>query len=198
MIIIDCIQNTPEWHAAKCGIPSSSNFHRIITTKGEPSKQRQKYLYQLAGERITGKPEQTYQSEDMQRGIEMESETRALYEFLTDKSVRQVGVCFPDEKKLFAASPDGLVNKGLLEIKCPTLAVHVGYLLGNKLPLEYFQQVQGQLLVTGCKWCDFMSYFPGIKPFIFRVERDKKFIALLEMELKRFCADLKKVIKEIK
>ena len=196
MRIIECQQGSPEWYQAKCGIPSSSEFDKIITTKGEPSKQREKYLFRLAGETITGISEESYQNEAMLRGKEMEAEARELYHLITGKKVQEVGFCLAEG---YGASPDGLVAKtGCLEIKCPNLATQVGYLLENKLPMDYWQQVQGQLLVTGREWVDFLSYFPRLKPLIVRVKRDKKFLELLEAELKKFCVELKEVVKKIK
>ena len=196
MKVIDCVQGTPEWIAARCGVPSASNFDMIITGKGEPSKQRIKYLYRLAGETITKIPEETYQNAAMQRGIEMESEARQLYELISGESVQEVGFCLAEG---FGASPDGVVgDKGLLEIKCPTMAVHVGYLLDNSLPSEYFQQTQGQLLATGREWVDFFSYYPGLKPLLIRVYRDEKFIKALKIELELFCGELKEIINKIK
>jgi len=199
MKILDCIQGTPEWFAARCGIPSASNFDKIITTTGKPSTQKQKYLYQLAGEKITSKAEETYQNAAMQRGIEMEAEARQLYALITGKEVTQVGLCMTEGKSIYAASPDGLVNEnGALEIKCPLIATHVGYLLNNILPTEYFIQTQGQLLVTDRKYVDFFSYYPGLKPLIVRVEPDKKFIKALQIELEIFTEELDKIVNKIK
>ena len=196
MKIIDCIQNSPEWFAAKCGIPSASNFDKLVTSQGKPSKQRTKYLYRLAGETITGISEETYQNKDMLRGKEMEVEARQLYQLVSGEEVQEVGFCLADG---YGASPDGLVGEiGLLEIKCPTMAVHISYLLDNTLPVDYFQQVQGQILVTGRLWIDFMSYYPGIKPLIVRVIRDEKFIKALRVELEVFCGELKDLVKKIR
>lgn len=196
MKIIECVQGTPEWFAAKCGMPSASNFDKILCVDGKVSKQRTKYLNQLAGETITGIAEETYQNATMLRGKEMEAEARQLYQLINNVEVQEVGFCLANG---YGASPDGLVGeKGLLEIKCPTIAVHVGYLLDNALPVEYFQQIQGQLLVTGREWVDFMSYYPGLKPLIIRIARDKKFLSILKKELEIFCAELKEVIKKIR
>ena len=196
MKIIDCVQGSPEWHAAKCGVPSASNFDKLLTADGKVSKQRTKYLYRLAGETITGIPENGYQSEAMLRGQELEAEARELYQLITGQEVKQVGFC---QENGYGCSPDGLVGKdGLVEIKCPNMATHIGYLLEDKLPIEYFQQLQGQLFVTGRKWVDFFSYYPGLRPFPFRVERDEKFLKALEVELKTFCKELKEVVKRIK
>ena len=192
----DLVQGTPEWKAVKCGVPSASNFDKIVTTKGERSKQAEKYLYTLAGERSTGTSEETFQSAAMLKGTEMESEARSYYEIVNDTEVKQVGFCLADG---YGSSPDGLIGKdGGLELKVPNLATHVGYLLDGKLPTEYFCQVQGNLFVTSRKWWDFMSYAsPSIKPFIIRVEPDKTFIKKLEIELRLFCDELEQIVKKI-
>jgi len=196
MKIIDCIQGTPEWFAAKCGVPSASNFDRILCADGKVSKQRTKYLWQLAGETITGISEETYQNAAMLRGKEMEAEARELYRLISGLEVVEVGFCLD---KKYGASPDGLVAEtGCLEIKSPNLVTHVGYLLENILPTDYFQQCQGQLLVTGREWVDFMSYYPGLKPLIIRVKRDEKFIKALRIELEVFCDELKELVNKLK
>lgn len=198
MIALELDQQTPEWYAARCGVPSASNFDKIVTTKGEPSKQAQKYLYQLAGERVIGKQEETYQNGFMQRGVELEAEARQFYELVTDSIVQKVGLCFPDESRQYACSPDGFVGiDGGLEIKCPSMAVHIGYVIDNVLPTEYLQQVQGNLLVTGRQWWDFVSYYPGLKPLIVRVERDEKFLAALKLSLELFHQNLEEITKRI-
>jgi len=193
------IQGTDEWKKCRLGIPTSSNFDKIVTLKGEPSKQREKYMYRLVAERITGTAEETYQSIHMQRGTELEPEARAFYEFTTGNDVQEVGICYKDDRKLFACSPDGLVGKGgLIEIKCPSSAVHIGYLLNNELPKEYFQQIQGQLLVTGRKWVDFFSFYPGLRPLLIRIKPDKKFLKALEKELEEFCAELDSITERVR
>lgn len=199
MITLDIQQGTQEWQDARCGIPTASNFDKIVTSTGAPSKQREKYLYTLAAERVVGKSLESYQSEAMARGVEMESEARALYEILKEVTVDTVGICFKDDSKLVGASPDGLVgDSGLIEIKCPQSHTHVEYLLNKKLPTEYIQQVQGQLYVTGREWTDFVSYFPGLNPLIVRVTRDEKFIEALDREIQVFLRDLNDVTERIR
>lgn len=196
MIIHTCEQGTDEWLKLRCGLPTASNFDKILTTSGKPSTQKTKYLYKVAGEYLTKKPEETYQNAAMVRGSEMEGEARELYEVVTGLKVEQVGFC-TDDDVIYGASPDGLVDDGLIEIKCPNLATHVGYLLDNKMPTGYMMQVQGQMLVTGALWTDFMSYYPGMKPFIIRVDRDQELINKLEDELKEFNNQLKEIITKI-
>ena len=198
MIISNILQQSPEWFAEKAGKTSASSFDKIITTKGDPSKSAIKYMYQLAGERIAGLKEESYQNGAMQRGIELEAEAREFYELVTGTTVEQIGIAYFNEERRFSCSPDGLVSTdGMIEIKCPLIATHVGYLIENELPIEYFQQVQGQLLITGRNWCDFVSYFPGLKPLIIRVEKDIEFCKKLEAELDTFCNQLEEIVKKI-
>ncbi len=198
MKIIQCEQGTSEWFQARCGIPSASNFDKIVTSKGDPSKQAEKYMFKLAGERITGTQEEMFQNTAMARGCELEAEARSFYELTNDVKVEQVGFCMTDDSKI-GCSPDGLVgDDGLIEIKCPSMAVHVGYLLDGVVPTDYFQQTQGQLFVTGRKWLDFISYYPAMRPLLVRVERDEGFIKKLETELKVFCERLEEIVNKIK
>jgi putative phage-type endonuclease len=199
MIIIDVVQGSAEWMSERVGRPTASDFDKIITTKGEPSKQRTKYLYQLAGERIVGKREEGYKNGAMERGQQMEDEARQLYSLITGNELHTVGICYPDKNKRYGCSPDGLVGDDIaLEIKCPTLPVHVEYLLKGELPSEYFQQVQGQLLVTKRHHVDFMSYYPGMKPLIVKVMPDDVFLKALKRELDTFCDKLDALTKKLK
>lgn len=199
MIALEIEQGSQAWFEARCGIPTASEFDKIITTKGEPSKQATKYIYKLAGESITKRPSDTFKNLTMARGRVAEDEARAFYEMLTDAQVRQVGVCYKDEARLFSCSPDSLVGEdGCLEIKCPEIQTHVGYLLGGTLPMDYFQQVQGQLFVTERQWCDFFSYYPGLKPLLIRIKRDEVFIKALAAELKSIVKEVKAVTERIR
>jgi hypothetical protein len=135
----------------------------------------------------------------MLRGIEMESEARGLYSLLSGQEVVQVGLCLSEGKAGYGASPDGLIGEdGGVEIKCPLVSTHVSYLLANKLPSDYFQQVQGGLLVTGRKWWDFVSYYPGLRPLLIRVEPDKAFQKALKVELELFVNELDDIVRKIK
>jgi len=172
MLIIDCKQGTEEWLRARIGIPTASEFSKIITpAKMQPSKSADGYINKLVGEWMTGEPDETFKSELMDRGTELEDEARDYYTFHTDQEVTQIGFCLEDAKR-FGCSPDGLIGEdGGLEIKCPSRGVHIGYLISNKIPTVYLLQVLGSLLVTGRDWWDFISYYPGIEPLIIRTGR---------------------------
>jgi len=194
MIILDCDQQSPEWFAARAGRPTASCFDQIITPKNmKPSASAQRYLYTLAGERITGVKAESFQSAWMERGTQIEDEARTLFEIVQGREVKKVGLVYPDEKKLYSCSPDGLMEIEGLEVKCPAMYTHVGYLLGGCLPTDYIAQVQGSMLVTGYPAWWFLSYYPGLPPFMVKVYRDDAFCARLRIELESFCERLDEV-----
>jgi putative phage-type endonuclease len=197
-IILDCEQRSEEWFAAICGNVGASSISNIITTKGDPSKSREDYLYTLAAERITGRSEVGYVTQAMLNGIEREAEARSLFEMAHDCEVKQVGLIYKDDRKLCHCSPDGLIgDKEGFEVKNPLSKTHIKYLLGNKLPTEYFCQVQFSLYVSEREYWFFMSHYPGIKPFIIKVERDEEWIKKCEKELNSFNAQLLEMVERL-
>lgn len=186
MIVHDVIQGSAEWARLRMGIPTASNFEKIITPGGKPSKQAEAYRRHLLAEMLIGLPIDAPKTSWMDRGVEMEDEAVCYYEFERDVAVKKVGFVI-DESGLFGASPDRLVGEdGLLEIKCPSPAVHVSYLMADGADSDYSVQLQGQMLVTGREWVDICSYHPAMPSVIVRVPRDELFIGKLRTALAEF------------
>jgi len=199
MIIETFEQYSDEWWASRVGIPTSSCFGKIIAPKTmKPSKQAEKYLYTLAGERITGIKADTYQSAAMERGLLVEEEARAMLELVMDVEISQVGLIYPDEEKKYSCSPDGITPTEGLEIKCPDISTHVEYLLDGIIPTKYIPQVQGSMFITGFFHWVFCSYYPGLPPLIIKVKRDDEFCAALKVELDDFCERLDEVESKLR
>ncbi len=197
MKVLDFPQCSPEWYKARRGIPTSSEFDKIITSTGKSSTQRTKYMYQLAGERLGGIVDVGYQSFAMLQGKEREDEARSLYE-LVREPVKQVGFCLSDCGR-WGASTDGLIgDKGVFEMKNPIISTHIGYMLKKEeIPTEYFCQTQGEMFVTEREFVDFLSYVPGLPPVIVREEPNDTFQRLLKKELEVFCAELDELVKKL-
>jgi hypothetical protein len=124
----------------------------------------------------------------MEHGIETEPIACREYESIFDIEIKTVGFISPDEDNKFhewiGISPDGVLqDEGIIEIKCPLMKTHLEYIEIGKLPSEYRYQVQGQLFVTGLKYCDFMSFVEGMKPFIIRVLPDTDLFKEFEKRL---------------
>jgi len=197
MRIVDCEQCSPAWFEARKGIPTSSEFDKIITSEGKPSKSREKYMWRLAGERLGGVVEEGFQSFAMTRGKEKEDQGRALYA-LIHEPIQKVGFCISDCGR-YGSSTDGLLNtRGVFELKCPEMQTHIGYLIKcQEIPTEYFIQTQGELLVTQREYVDFMSYYAGIKPLIVRAYPDKTFQILLKGALEQFYSELECLVRKL-
>lgn len=199
MIIIEMAQGTTEWRAEKLGKPSASRFDEIITTKGDVSKQREGYLYDLAAQITSGISPEGFTSAAMEEGTRREAESRILYEMVRGVEVTQAGVIYPDEWKLILCSPDGIINNEYgLELKNVLPKTQVKYLLAGTLPMEYFQQVQGSMYISGFDRWDFMSYSPGLPPLILEIRRDEVFIEKLANAVSDFCADLAGIVERLK
>lgn len=178
MKIIDCIQGTPEWHAARAGKVTASRIADLMAkTKSGWGASRANYMAELAAERLTGTVAESYSNAAMKWGTDMEPEARSAYAFMMDKEVVPVGFVIHHAIPMSGASPDGLVGEdGLVEIKCPNTATHIDTLLNDGVPEKYIKQMQWQMACTGRKWCDFVSYDPRLPArmqlFVQRVAMD--------------------------
>ncbi len=197
-IIVDCEQRSEDWFKAICGNVGASSIDKIVTSKGEPSKSRTDYMMTLAAERITGKQEVGYLTQAMINGIEREAEARSLFEMARGVEIKQVGLVYKDDRKLCHCSPDGLIdNNAGIEIKNPISKTHVKYLLDEKLPTEYFCQVQFSLYISEREIWWFMSHYPGLRPLMVKVRRDEKWIAKMETELNAFNEQLDEMVRQL-
>ncbi len=200
MITASCEQGTTEWQQARCGVVTASNF-KLVLTKGK-GKTRKAYMMRLIEEKRTGRPTESYWSDAMKRGTDLEPRARKAYETTTGNGVKEVGINFLDERRRVGASPDGLIDHdGGLEIKCPLVSTHTKYLQSGRIPAQYVPQVQGNLWVSGREWWDFASFAPEMPPeeqiVIYRAYRDEDYISRLKSEVEQFVEELDQIIGAI-
>jgi hypothetical protein len=198
MIVHNCIQGTTEWLSVRAGIPTASCFDKIITPKGKPSTQAEKYMHKLIAEKLMGHPVIEFTGPWLERGKELEADAAAYYESMREVTCERVGFVTNDAGTI-GASPDRLIGEdGLLELKVPSEHTHVAYMLTRAVDAEYYPQVQGQLWVTGRKWLDIMSYSPEMPPVIIRVERDEKYIAIMAAAVTTFSEHLEMMAADLR
>lgn len=192
----ELVQGTDEWHAARCGKITSSCFGKLAG-KGRSGGWTQTaitYMNQVVAERLTGVPQDEIQNKYIDHGHTFEPIARQMYQLnLADHAeVKEVGFCEHPTIPFCGGSPDCLVGSdGLVEIKCPyNVHQHLAHIeadgTDNK---EYIWQMQGNMWVTGRKWCDFVSFHPFV-PQAFRIhvvryERDEDVIEELEERVPR-------------
>lgn len=196
-----CVQGTEQWRMLRCGIPTASEFHRIIQPKKwEPTKgeTRRAFALHLLTERILGMPLDGPTTASMLHGNNWESKARAAYAMLTGLEVEPCGFCTNDEGTA-GASPDTLIgDEGLCQIKCPEKPeVHVGYLMEpQSLVEDHWVQLQGELYIcSDRKWNDIISYFGGMPMVTVRVEPHPEFQAKLDVALRSFVCELSDMVE---
>ncbi|PWJ81554.1 YqaJ-like recombinase protein [Pseudaminobacter salicylatoxidans] len=198
MQVFDCDQGTPEWYACRVGIATASMFATVMASGvgGAASKTRAKYMRQLAGEVITGKPTEGYTNSHMERGHAVEPEARKLYAFLTNAEVKQVGFIRNGEK---GCSPDSLVGQnGMLEIKSKLPDLVIECIERGTFPPEHKAQCQGALWVAEREWIDIAVYWPGMPFFIKRAYRDETYIAEMSRAVAIFNEELAALVDRIR
>lgn len=195
MKIIECRQGDDAWIKARLGLPTASEFHKILTPGGKLSAQARPYAIRLITEELLQRSLETLTGlEWMERGKDLEPLAAKAYEFRQDIETIPVGFITTDDG-LIGCSPDRLVgDSGLLEIKVPAPHTHVGYMLDGP-GKDYRPQVQGQLYVSERDWVDWLSYSPEMPMVVVRTERDEPYIRALAAELDAFL-DMKAELTE--
>ena len=188
----DLVQGSAEWFEARRAILTGIGFTKVITPKGKPSSQQDDYMDKLVAEYTTEIVDETFKSDWMKRGNELEPEAADIFAYERDVIVEEVGIVYRDKDKLMSCSPDRFWFSGSnsqlkgLEIKCPKASTFVKYVREGILPDEYKAQVIGSMLVCGMTEWTFMAYHPSYKPFILDVKADPVFLRTLEVLSKSF------------
>jgi hypothetical protein len=176
MILHDVIQGSDEWKALRLGIVTASEMFKIISPKGEKSKQAGKYQNKLIAEIIAGKPIEEFTSDYMNRGKELEDKARQSYQTLTGQEVTLLGFVTTDDGRI-GVSPDGyLPPDGGLELKCPKIENHIENILYGDIVSDYYPQIQANIYVMECQWWDIISFHSDVWSKPIRVERDNGYI----------------------
>ena len=197
-IFHDVAQYSEEYDCLKIGIPTSSNFHKIITPQGKPSKQWREYACVLIAERLLQQRIEFFNSPAMERGLIVEAEAADWYEFDHDVTVQKVGF-ITDDSHTMGCSPDRLVgDDGLLEIKAPLPHTQVGYWISGEVDERFRPQLQGQLYISQRSWVDIVCWHDVLPKLVMRVEPDEKFIQALDRELQIFNFFIESVMEKIR
>ena len=206
LVISNHEQGSPEWFVDRLGKATGSNANAITAkgkTKGSEAVTRRNYRFQLALERITGQPTvEMYKNSHMDRGNELERFARMSHEIITGEIVEEAGFCYQNGT-MYGCSVDGFIQgrEGIAEYKCPMSAIHYSYIEDNKVPDAYKGQVLHNILTTGTKFCEFVSYcetMPDkLKTFIYRFEPTQAELDEYQDQLNKFLVDVDLLTQEI-
>lgn len=195
MRIVNCEQRSPEWYAARLGMPTASAMGKLITPAGKARKgaTRDAYLLSLLAERLTRTPSHVSESAAMARGRELEPFALRYYEEHTGRIVKPVGFATDDTGR-YGCSPDGVCFDDSIgiEIKCPMLPAFMAYAATGEIPDDYYVQMQASMMIFGFMAWDFVVYTDvrGLNPIIKRVEADIPFQAALMAVLEAACNEV--------
>ncbi|XP_035985120.1 uncharacterized protein LOC118558687 [Fundulus heteroclitus] len=189
-----------EWFEARKKRLTASNFHRVMVRK---AKVTHKFLESIFDANSVSAPSLDY-------GRRNEPLAKSKYlQTHQDRHLHECGFVVSNHFPFIGASPDGKVcdggRSGLIEIKCPYTARNSTILDACMLPnfcLEmqpsgsaqlkktymYYAQVQGQLMITGCDFCDFIV-FTHKDLHVERVWPDKVFMSSMLEVLAAFYQD---------
>lgn len=199
-------QRTEKWFSDKAAHVSASRFKDVMAFSqktGKPLKAREDYLIEIVTERLTGESIASSHGAAGRWGTEVEEYAGLAYEAETGFICKESEFIRHPKIKYVGCSPDGLINSdGGMEIKCPVNSSnHLKTIIADLMPDEHIPQVQGCMWVTDRKWWDFVSYDPRMPPhlqlFIKRIERDDKYIQMLEEETNKFLDEVSTFIKKL-
>ena len=195
-------QGTPEWFAQRCGKVTASRIADLMAkTRSGWGASRKNYMAQLVAERVTDTVAESYTNAAMQWGIDTEPMARQAYEAANLVTVDEAPFVEHPRIKGAGASPDGFVEDGLVEIKCPNTATHIDTMLSGKIQDKYIKQMQWQMACTDTAWCDFVSYDPrmgaDLALWVKRVERDHQMIADIEEAVVDFIEEIDEQVSKL-
>lgn len=152
-----------EWYQLRRCRITSTKFREVCHIRGESSAEN-------LAKRLLGA---SHQTADMRRGLALEPIAVEEYCRVREVNHYPCGFLIHPDAPWMGSTPDGVVYDpegqptfGLVEIKCPNVMSYVDcpyivikdgtHTLSRTHP--YYWQVQGQLLISGCEWCDFVIY----------------------------------------
>lgn len=169
----DVEQQTDDWFALKWGkIGGTANKGLFVNSDT--------LLIDLLSQRLEEfEPEDSFTSEDMQRGNDLEPFAREYLNEYTGLDFKETGWIQSEENELMGVSPDGITdcNTMACEIKCFGRKKHTSVLLNDAIPKEYVNQIIQYFAVNPklekLYWLAFRPEAP--KHFIKEVTLETKF-----------------------
>ena len=202
-LYFDLVQGGAEWYRVRSGIPTSSEFHNILTpAKLQLSTARHKYACRIvAGRLLNWQADSLDKIEHIAEGKALEPLAIAQMELVNDIKTRKLGFATTNDGR-FGASPDRVVMSGdavaiTAEAKCPTIPIQMERLLFGH-GSDYAVQVAGQLFVCEADKAIFFSFNPRMPPYMVETGRDETMIKKLSDALEQFSDELEALTEKAK
>jgi YqaJ-like viral recombinase domain len=181
----DLEQKSSSWFEARAGKVTGSELGNLITDKGAlrswKTQMPQSYLHRKLAEKWRGGPLETFiGNRQTDQGNLWEDRARKYFASVLEADIETVGGIESDNGRCWC-SPDGLIGEHCgLEIKCPNVDTHVGWLLdGKQVPEEHVLQCQFALHVTGWHLWQFLSWCRDLPHLAVVVEPDPELAGII-------------------
>lgn len=186
-------QGSAEWLAMRRGVITASRFKdaRDKLKSGAPSSKQLAYAFDLARERVGGKPTEVFQNAAMRFGSEQEPFCRMAYEAARGVFVDEAGFAYTSDRA-FGVSVDGLVGAdGIFEAKTMVSSDTLFTAVVDGDVSAYRDQCLGAMWLTGRRWVDLCLWAPDLADIgrdltVHRIERVDAEIEALEADLLAF------------
>lgn len=197
--ICEAEQRSEAWFQARIGRLTGSvagDMLDVLKDGKSPGYKRRDLLARLVCERLTERSQEDgYVNAVMQWGIDHEADAFDAYEGHSGNLVRRTGFLSHTDL-MVGCSLDGDVEDftGIVELKCPKSATHLGYWETGGVPPTHMPQLLHNLWVSGAHWCDFVSYDPrfpeDLRLFVTRVPR-------VELDVLAYAKTARKFLEEV-
>lgn len=109
------------------------------------------------------------------RGQRLEPSVRDRYVKEHGTPVHEIGFVVPRWCPYIGVSPDGIMEEGCIEIKCP-VKIWKEFLEDGKIKDEHYAQIQMTMVICERDWCDYLVYSESENQYIeTRVKKDQEY-----------------------
>jgi YqaJ-like recombinase protein len=197
----DIEQNSVEWQLLRAGKVTASELHHLISPLGKIREGEgvTTYLNHKLVELWTGGADVVLQGIfDVEQGRILEEKAKPAFTIHTGLEIESVAFIETDDGRT-GCSPDGMIC-GIpcgVEIKCPRIDTHIGYLLNDQVPKQYIPQIQGSMFFAECDSWHFFSYHRKLPPLHIIVYRDDEFQDALSDAIHSFIKRLDEALAKL-
>ena len=199
-------QNSDRWLRNRVGRITASRMAdvmSVLTRKsksgeaGEPGAGRIRYRRELIAERILGRAADHFVTRYMEEGSEREGEACAMYEAATSQMVMPVGFALHPRFDWSGASPDGILEDRVLEIKSPKPETLLEWIETAVIPENYVYQMQWEMVCCEKKFADFYGWYPGLPHFFKTLEWNDVLVSEMEAKAESLHLDVEAFLAKI-
>lgn len=190
-IFYDIQQGTDEWLSLRRGKFTASRCNDLLMAKTTAGYKN--LIYQIAYERKTDESPESFKSEWMQRGNDLEP--FALENYSLENFCKVYNGGYYELNDWVGCSPDAhLSGARLLQAKCPAWNTHIKMLDEKKVASNYYNQVQFEMMCSEKEECILYYFHPKLKSISFKIKRDDELIKKIEQEIETAKKEVERIM----